>query len=74
MSVERMSPFFAVFNNHVNDAGKKALSLMEEFFPALYEEMKKADDEGIMVIFEAEQTKAAMVYVAMVTALVNEES
>ena len=73
MSKEKMSPSFAVFNNHVNDAGDKALALMEEFFPLHYEEVKKADEDGIMSIFNSEPTKAALIYVAMVTALVNEE-
>jgi hypothetical protein len=69
---ELMDPGFAVFNQHVNDAGKRALKILESQFPSFVEEVKKAEEEGIMVIFNEKPTPATAAYVALVTAFVNE--
>ncbi len=71
MSSKRMDVNFSLFNNHVNDAGKRAMKVLKDNFPDFYKEIKKADEVGIMSLFNVEPTKAALVYVALVTAFVN---
>lgn len=71
MSIERMDSQISVFNLHVNDAGKRALKVMEDNFPDFYKEIKKEYDEGIMSIFNYEPTLATGMFCALVTAFVN---
>lgn len=69
---ERMSPNFAVFNNHVNGAGDRARELIREFAPTLADEIDAIDEKGIMGVFDKEPTQATSAYVWLVTAFVNE--
>jgi len=70
---EPMDPYFALFNNHVNDAGERALAVLDEHFSEYAEEIRAAEEEGIMGIMQVDPTFAAVAYVALVTAFVNEE-
>ncbi len=69
---ERLGPNMAVFNNHVNDADKRAKALLAEFAPKLAEEIEAAENIGIMSIFAEEATNATAAYAWLVTAFVNE--
>jgi hypothetical protein len=68
-----MSPSFAVFNLHVNDAG----ALADQEFIRIFGQkrfnrhIKPHHDEGIMTILQAPATKYRTAWVCMVTALVN---
>ena len=72
MSENRMSPQFAVFNCHVNDAHIKAMDMITEFFTGHALEIEEAYEEGIMSIFNTAPTPATYIYIGMVTAIVNE--
>lgn len=70
---EVMTPGFAVFNGHVNDASAKARAIMREIAPdklARVEELE-AEGNGIMHIFNVPPEDATTMFVHMVTALVN---
>jgi len=69
---KKMDVYFSVFNQHKNNAEKRALKVMKDNFPNLYKEIKKAQKEGIMVIFKQEPTEASLMYSALITAFVNE--
>jgi len=71
MKKEKMNPNYSVFNNHVNKAGKRALKVLNENFPAWYIEIRKSEEEGIMSIFNSSPSPASAAYVALVTAFVN---
>ena len=71
MSNEKEDVIFSMFKNHVNDAGKRAMKVLKENFPDFYKEVKKADKNGIMSLFNVDPTEAALVYAALVTAFVN---
>ena len=70
---ERMGPTWAVFNGHSNDASDRAVAILEEFYPSWAEEIKKAQEKGIMVIFDKEPTPATAAFSMLVTAFVNED-
>lgn len=70
---ERMGPTWAVFNGHSNDASDRAVAILEEFYPSWAEEIAKAQEEGIMVIFDKEPTPATAAFSMLVTAFVNED-
>lgn len=71
----KMSPGFSMFNRHVNDAGKRAMRLLEEQFPTWAERVKALDEEGggIMYLLQVPPEPASAAYVALVTAFVNED-
>jgi hypothetical protein len=74
-SKERMSPNFAVFNLHVNDAGRRAEDVMRHAMPKYLERVKELETEGngIMHIFNVPVEPATAAYIALVTAFVNED-
>jgi hypothetical protein len=72
---ERMDPGFAVFNLHVNDAGKRADAEIiaqygQEAFDAKIAPLHSA---GIMSIFDKKPTRLRVAWVTLVTAYVNED-
>lgn len=72
---EKLSPYFAVFNGHVNEADKRARAfLAENSLTTWLEEIKamEAKENGIMALFNHEPTAATGAYVALVTLFVNE--
>ena len=74
MSKEILTPNWAVFNGHVNDASKRALESMDKWAPTLAEEIRKIEaEEGIMAIFNTEPTQASASYAALVSHFVNED-
>ena len=70
----KMGSMVAVFNQHINDAGKRALKVMEENYPLAYARVVEIEkqEHGIMGIFHQLPEEATMMYVALVTAFVNE--
>lgn len=75
MTKPMLSPHTAVFNGHVNDAFDKVRILMEKFYPKHLERIDQLDAEGdgIMHIFSVEPEDATIIYVALVTAIVNQD-
>ncbi len=73
---ERLDIGFAVFNNHINDAGDRAdKEFIAQFGKKLYaKHIKPCHDKGIMVILHKKlETKPyRMAWVAICTAFVNE--
>lgn len=69
----RMSSTFAVFNNHVNNADKRARDLMRRACPDLLKEVETIEREegGIMGIFSRQITTATELYADLVTGYVN---
>jgi len=72
---KRMGPTCSVFNCHVNNAGRRA----DEEFVALFGQ-KRFDRhirpyhvEGIMSLFQCKPNKWQLVWVALVSAFVNED-
>lgn len=74
MTKEKMSPGFALFNQHVNNAATRARAIMEENFPKWLAEVDEMEKEGngIMYILQRGPTPATAAYIALVTAFVNE--
>ncbi len=72
---KRLSPGFAVFNQHCNKAGDRAMALLKEFTPEWAKEVEMADvkGNGIMAIFDTSPTPATAAYTMLVTAFVNEK-
>jgi hypothetical protein len=70
---KRMDAGFALFNLHVNDAGKRAdAEFIEQFGQAKFDEViAPLHEEGIMAIFNSDPTPETSAYVALVTAFVN---
>ena len=74
---ERMSPGFAVFNLHVNDAGTKAKKIfIKNFGQAKWDEvMQPLEEAGIMSVFSYDRNLPDFVlvsfYITTVTLLVN---
>jgi len=70
---DKMSPYESVFNNHVNNAHERAMEVIrEQFSKNLITEVEALYDNGIMLIFDDSPTIATMLYVALVTAFVND--
>lgn len=69
---EKMDPYFSVFNSHVNNAHDRAMEVMKRSFKSHYAKIKKAEAKGIMSIFDTKPAQATLIYVALVTAFVNE--
>jgi hypothetical protein len=72
---ERMDHQFAVFNNHVNDAGDRAdAEFIAQFGQERFDEIiAPLHEEGIMAIFGTEPTIYTMAWVTLCAAYVNEE-
>ncbi len=71
-TTKKMSPGFALFNCHVNDAKDRALAVLDEYFPKFADEIRTADEEGLMSIIGTEPTPATASFVVLVTMFVNE--
>lgn len=71
---ERLSHGFAVFNLHINDAGERAdAEFIAQFGQEKFDRYIKPHHEaGIMSIFEQSPGKWRLIWVALVTAFVNE--
>ena len=71
---EQLSPAFSVFNNHANDADKKARACLNEYFNGSLEELERIEKKhnGIMGIFDEKPNIHTAAYVALVTYIVNE--
>ena len=69
---EKLSPEFALFNYHINDAKDRALAVLDEYFSPYADEIRKADEEGIMSIMQTQPTPATASFVVLVTMFVNE--
>jgi len=69
-----MSPGFAVFNLHVNNAGNRADHEFKRIFgeKCFKRVIAPLHEEGIMSIFDTKPTMHRMAWVAMVTGFVNE--
>lgn len=67
----KLSPGFALFNCHINNAKDRALAVLDENFSKLAAEIRKAEEEGIMVLLQREPTPASTAFVVLVTAFVN---
>ena len=73
--MERLSPTFAVFNGHSNNADKRARQFLRD--NGLSEWADEVDNvervnNGIMAIFSTAPTAATGAYVALVTLFANE--
>lgn len=67
---------FAVFNNHVADAGHRAMAVCRARFPGAPEgsgmtELEVANRDGIMAVFKAVPTPASRLYAAACFIFVN---
>lgn len=73
--MNRMNHMIAVFNNHVNEAGKRAdTEYIEQFGQKAFEEhIKPFHEKGIMAIFDEKPTIYTMPWVVLVMAFVNEK-
>ncbi len=69
-----MTPYFAVFNSHINNADKRVRRIMKEYFPDDLKELKKIEKKGngIMTIFQDDPCLSTYLYTGLVTAFVNE--
>lgn len=70
---ERYDHGFAVFNGHVNDASARAsYEFIAQFGQERYDKHIGRFDDGIMAIFDTDPNKWQLIWVALVTAFVNE--
>jgi hypothetical protein len=72
---EAMSPYFAVFNCHVNRAqGRATRAFKRKFGPEPFEKnIRPRLKEGIMSIFQNRPNRWTRWYVAKITEFVNED-
>ena len=72
--MKRMTPQFAVFNSHVNNASDRAdAEYIAQLGQASWDEhIKPLHDAGIMSVFATKPTHEAFAWVILVTAYVNE--
>lgn len=72
---ERLGPNWAVFNQHCNDAGDRAMAILDEFYPSWGKEVRDIEKKGngIMAIFDEKPIPATAAYTMLVTAFVNED-
>lgn len=75
MTKHPLTPRWAVFNGHINDADKRARALMAAVAPEWLTRLEKVESEtgGIMGIFNRNAELATTFYAALVTGYVNEE-
>ena len=73
LKVTPLTPSFAVFNGHVNDASKKARAILACIAPDKLKRIEELEKEGggIMHIFNVKPEEATTAFVWLVTALVN---
>ncbi len=68
-----MDGYFAVFNQHLNNAGPRAKFLfIEKFGRDVWNQKMAKYEDGIMAIFDTPPTKWTQFYVDAVTTFVNE--
>ena len=74
MAEEILDGYFSVFNNHINDADRRARAAMRQLCPAFLEQVEAIEKEGngIMAIFQQSPTPATSYYAALVQYFVNE--
>lgn len=65
-------PYTAVFNSHVNEAHDRAIRQLQQHFPDFARKILRHYVKGIMGIFSQKMNPAISMYVALVTAYVNE--
>lgn len=72
---ERLAMSFAVFNLHINNAGKRAdAEYIAQFGQEDFDKhIKPFHDQGIMSILKEQPTPRTMGWVMLVTAYVNED-
>ena len=72
---QKMSPYFAVFNLHCNDAGKRADREYKKRYglAAFRKEVAPLHEAGIMSIFAAKIPRRHRVWIRLVTKFVNED-
>ncbi len=69
----KLDPHFALFNLHINNAGERAIKILEEHFPSSWvEKIRTLQASGIMALFDEDPAPATAAYLALVTAFVNE--
>jgi class 3 adenylate cyclase len=71
---EPMDGLFAVFNQHINDAGERARAVMAKASPKWLARVDaiSLEGDGIMAIFDQKPNAATRRYVSLVTQFVNE--
>lgn len=76
MEREPMDDFTAVFNNHVNNADKRAREIMKKKCPGWLKRVRDREKSGggIMAIFKTPKHRAFARYAALVQHFVNESA
>jgi hypothetical protein len=76
MDNEMLNVYFAVFNRHINDAGKKAKDAFIKRYGALawHQQMKPFERAGIMSVFQSAPNQFTTYYTDMVHYFVNEKT
>lgn len=76
MDNEMLSVYFSVFNQHINDADKKAKNAFIKRFGtfAWHQQMKPFEKVGIMSVFKSAPTQFTTYYINMVHHFVNENT
>ena len=74
MVKEIMTPHFAVFNQHINNAGERTkVAFDKRFGEGAWEKyMQKYEDNGIMTIFQEKPNEYTKWYAEAVAIFVNE--
>lgn len=72
---ERMDPFTAVFNGHVNNAHRRAYTALRKSDPSALAEVKRRSHRGggIMAIFQEPCHVGVLKYISLVHRFVNEQ-
>lgn len=70
---EKLNFHETVFNQHIGNANEKVMKFLKEYFPKVYIIMKEYNKKGIMSIFESPSDENTMLYVGLITYIVNEE-
>lgn len=70
-----MTPHFAVFNLHINDADQRARKVLKKTDPHWLKTIEKIEKKegGIMAVMNHPKSPAVAAYVALVTLFVNGE-
>ena len=71
----QLSPGFALFNNHINDADPWVRAYMEEYAPEYLREVDAivSAHGGVMAIGTVPETPATSFYLGMICAAVNRD-
>lgn len=74
MKEKKYDIFLSVFNQHINNAGKKALKIVNEMYSVDEKEVQELNrmyKSGIMKIFKVEPNFATQSYCSIVYCIVN---